>query len=184
MASLKSTRFFAESAGASTFACKTALFPEKPFPFLSLSIFFSLPVLFLSCSCCFLFLLFFFAFPFPFRFSILVLSFSFPFPFLFLSYFFYPVSFLFLCFSVPFPSLPLHFLSFPPRAQAYHRCEHFTESTLKEYYSQHSKWGIAIWEGPIANLSFLHFLKTNVQPIHILVFASFDDCSYIYIYIR
>ena len=118
----------------------------------------------------------------PVSFVFLCFSFSFPFfypfPFLFLSYVFYPVSFLFLCFSVPFPSLPLHFLSFPPRAQVYHRCEHFTESTLKEYHSWHSKWGIAIWEGPIANLSFLHFLKTNVQPIHILVFASFDDCSH------
>ena len=41
-----------------------------------------------------------------------------------------------------------------------------------------STWGIAIWKGPIANLSFLHFLKTNVQPIHILVSASFDGCSY------
>ena len=34
-----------------------------------------------------------------------------------------------------------------------------------------------IWKGPIASLNFLHFLKTNVQPIHILVSASFDGCS-------
>ena len=46
------------------------------------------------------------------------------------------------------------------------------------YQLLNSTWGIAIWKGPIANLSFLHFLKTNVQPIHILVSASFDGCAY------
>ena len=158
MASLKSTLFFSESAGciniclyqpgASTFACKTALFPSFPFQFsfLYLSFFFHVP--FVSCFFCFSLL---------FLFLSVFLSFSFPFPFLFFLSFF----FLFLCFSVPFPSLPLHFLSFPPRAQVYHRCEHFTESTLKEYYSQHSKWGIAIWEGPIANLSFFAFSENQ-----------------------
>ena len=46
-----------------------------------------------------------------------------------------------------------------------------------------SNGGIAIWKGPIANLSFLHFMTTNVQRIHIFHNASFDGCSYVDIYI-
>ena len=57
-----------------------------------------------------------------------------------------------------------------------------TKSILIEYYTVlkllKSKWGIAIWKGPIANLSFLRFLKTKGQRIHMLVFPSFDGCSY------
>ena len=40
-----------------------------------------------------------------------------------------------------------------------------------------SNGGIAIWKGPIANLSSLHFMTTNVQRIHIFHNASFDGCS-------
>jgi|Cyp1metagenome_2_1107374.scaffolds.fasta_scaffold20659_6 hypothetical protein len=28
------------------------------------------------------------------------------------------------------------------------------------------KWGVAIWEGPIAYRMFGQFLKTNVRPLH------------------
>ena len=110
--------------------------------------------------------MFFFAFPFPFRLSILFLSFSFP-------IFSIPFPLLFRSFS--FPSSPFPFLSTPSPSL----------SSLRALYGINTqgilcltfKWGIAIWESPIANLSFLHFLKTNVQPIRIRVFASFDDCS-------
>ena len=164
--------FLQNQPGASTFACKTALFPSFPFQFsfLYLSFFFHVP-----CVSCFF--LFFFAFPFPFRFSILFLSFSFPI-----------FSILFLSFSFAFPFLFLPFLSmsFPFHAEPK---SIIAASTLRNQHSRNIilniQNGVSLfWEGPIANLSFLHFLKTNVQPIHILVLASFDDCSYLYIYIH
>ena len=97
-------------------------------------------------------------------------------PFLFLSF-----SFACPCFSFSFFSLTLLFLFFQPWASTLR--PHLTKSILIEYYTVlkllKSKWGIVIWKGPIANLSFLRFLKTNVQRIHMLVFPSFDGCSYI-----
>ena len=157
MVSLKPTRFFfAESVLFLSFC-----FPFFcPFPFVS---FFSFS---LSLSFLFSFLFRFFLFPLPF--SLLFLSFLFPlpFPFLFL--------FLFLPFSFSFSFLFLSLsFSFNPEPK------YITDaSTWRNQHSWSSTWGIAIWKGPIAKLSFLHFMKTNVQRIHILVFGSFDDCSY------
>ena len=99
MASLKSTRSFLQNQpGASTFACKTALFPSFPFQFsvLYLSFFFHVPFV----SCFFVFLCFSFSF-----------QFFYPFPFLFLSFSFPIFSILFLSFSFAFPFLFLPFLS-------------------------------------------------------------------------
>ena len=152
----------------------------KPTRFFLQNLFFSFPfaspfsVLFLSCP----FLVFpfpcpFFSLSFSVSFSFLCLSlyFSFlfplPFPFLFL--------FLFLPFSFSFSFLFLSLsFSFNPEPK------YITDaSTWRNQHSWSSTWGIAIWKGPIAKLSFLHFMKTNVQRIHILVFGSFDDCSYV-----
>ena len=133
-----------------------------PFPFLFLSVssslFFPVPSFFF----------FFCPFPFPFlSFFLLFTSLFFPFPLLFHSFSFF--------------SLPLPFLFFQPLAQVSHRCEHLTESTLMKYdywpnQLLNSKWGIAIWK--VLTSFFLHFLKTTVRPIHILVLASFDGCSF------
>ena len=103
MASLKSTRFFLQNQpGASTIACKTALFPSFPFQFsfLYLSFFFHVP--FVSCFYCFSLL---------FLFLSVFLSCSFPSPFLFFLSFFFPFPLLFRSFS--FPSSPFPFLSTP-----------------------------------------------------------------------
>ena len=44
-----------------------------------------------------------------------------------------------------------------------------TRPKYTRHFNRSSQVSIAIWNGPIANISFLHFLKTNVEPIHILV---------------
>ena len=121
---------------------------------------------------------FFFPSPFPFSFSFpcflfLSLSFSFPFPFPFPFLFL----FLFLSFSFYFYFLFLSF-SLKPEPKST-----INVSTARDDINTHEmslwtiefKWGIAI--GKVPSLSFLHFLKTNVQPIHVLVSASFDGCS-------
>ena len=120
----------------------------------------------LSLSFLFSFLFRFFLSPLPF--SLLFLSFLFPLPFPFLFLFlFLPFSF-----SFSFLFLSLSFSFNPPK--------YITDaSTWRNQHSWSSTWGIAIWKGPIAKLSFLHFMKTNVQRIHILVFGSFDDCSHL-----
>ena len=112
---------------------------------------FSFPVPFLFFLFPFTFLVSFsFLFPFPFRFLFLFLS---------CSYFFScPFPFLFLSFSFPFLS------SLSP-----------TITHEMSLWTIEFKWGISI--GKVPSLSFLHFLKTNVQPIHVLVSASFDGCS-------
>ena len=164
--------FLQNQPGASTVACKTALFPSFhfQFSFLYLSFFFHVPFVFFCFSLLFLFLSVF-------------LFFSFPFPFLFFLSFFFPFPLLFRSFS--FPSSPFPFLSTPSPSLSSLRALYGIDTQGILFLTfKISKWGIAIWEGPIANLSFLHFVKTNVQPIHILVFAGFDDCSYIYIYTR
>ena len=165
MVSLKSARFYLQNqAGALSFACKTV-----PFLFHSLSFHFS-----------FLFLFFFFPFSFlylSFSFCFLFFSLWFPFPFLVFSLSF---SFIFLSCSCPFPFLFLSF-SFKHEPKSI-----IDASTWRNQHSWHImkwniiiiQWGIAIWKGPTANLSFLHLLKTNIQPIHILVSASFDGCSH------
>jgi hypothetical protein len=45
-----------------------------------------------------------------------------------------------------------------------------TRPKYTRHFNRSSQVSIVIWKGPIANISFfLHFLKTNVEPIHILV---------------
>ena len=157
MVSLKPTRFFLQNLSVLFLSFCFPFF--CPFPFVS---FFSFS---LSLSFLFSFLFRFFLFPLPF--SLLFLSFLFPLPF--------PFLFLFLSlpfsFSFSFLFLSLSF-SFNPGPK------YITDaSTWRNQHSWSSTWGIAIWKGPIAKLSFLHFMKTNVQRIHILVFGSFNDCS-------
>ena len=174
MASLKSTRC----------SCRISrvhqhLLVKRPF-----SLPFPFNFLFFTCPFSFMFLLF------PGSFVFLCFSFSFPFfypfPFLFFLSFFFPFPLLFRSFS--FPSSPFPFLSTPsPSLSSLRALYGINTQGILFLTFEISKWGIAIWEGPIANLSFLHFVKTNVHKLHILVFASFGDCSYIYniyIYVR
>ena len=159
MVSLKPTRFFfAESVLFLSFC-----FPFFcPFPFVS---FFSFS---LSLSFLFSFLFRFFLFPLPF--SLLFLSFLFPLPFPFLFLFlFLPFSF-----SFSFLFLSLSFLSTLSPSISPMRA-------LDEINTHEVQHGVSLF-GKVPSLSsvFLHFMKTNVQRIHILVFGSFDDCSYTY----
>ena len=183
MVSLKSTGFLAESGGCIIICLKTCSF-SFPFPFLSL--FFSFSFLFLSFICplpcvsiCFalISLSLPFLFHFPFSFIFLSLSFSFPFPLPF-----------------PFPYFPFLFLSFSFKPESKSIIDASTwrnqHSWLMTYQEISLLFIVKLWIqngaslfGKVPSLTsvfcmFMHFLKANVQPIHILVSATFDGRLY------